>query len=81
MLLNTFATILGAIILIAIILPWFMIAVAACAVFYLMSAAYYRASAREIKVRTAIMLPLGVQADIFFFIQRLGTSCLVFADS
>lgn len=50
MFLNTFSSIIGAILLIAIILPWFLIAVAVCGVMYIMAAAFYRASAREIKV-------------------------------
>lgn len=50
MFLNTFSSIIGAIILIAIVLPWFLIAVAVCGVLYVMAAAFYRASAREIKV-------------------------------
>jgi hypothetical protein len=46
----TLANIIGAIILIAIILPWFLIAVAAILLGYVYFAAFYRASAREIKV-------------------------------
>ncbi|TRM64251.1 P-loop containing nucleoside triphosphate hydrolase protein [Schizophyllum amplum] len=46
---TTFSGILGAIILIAIVLPWFLIAVAAVMVVYLYAATYYRASARELK--------------------------------
>ena len=48
---NTFSSILGAIILIAIVLPWFLIAVAVVMLIYLYAAMYYRASARELKVR------------------------------
>lgn len=50
MLLMTFSNILGAIILIAIILPWFLIAVAAVSLAYLWAALFYQASARELKV-------------------------------
>ena len=50
MFLNTLSTIIGAIILIAIVLPWFLIAVAVVLVLYATAAAFYRASAREIKV-------------------------------
>ena len=46
----TLANILGAIILIAIVLPWFLIGVAAIALLYVWAAAFYRASARELKV-------------------------------
>ncbi|KAJ7841321.1 ABC transporter [Mycena olivaceomarginata] len=45
----TLANIIGAIILIAIILPWFLIAVAAILLGYVYFAAFYRASAREIQ--------------------------------
>ncbi len=51
MLLNTASSIVGAIILISIVLPWFLIAVAIVLVLYSMAAAFYRASAREMKVR------------------------------
>lgn len=47
---NMFATVIGAIILVAIVLPWFLIAVGVCIVLYIMASAYYRASAREIQV-------------------------------
>ena len=47
----TLANILGAIILIAIVLPWFLIAVGVISIVYIMSAVFYRASARELKVR------------------------------
>lgn len=49
MLFATLANILGAIILIAILLPWFLVAVAAIAVLYVWAAMFYRASARELK--------------------------------
>ena len=44
---------MGAIVLISIVLPWFLIAVAIVLVLYAMAAAFYRASARETKVRAA----------------------------
>jgi len=50
----TFSNILGAVILIAILLPWFLIAVAAVLLAYLWSAIFYQASARELKVRRLI---------------------------
>ena len=46
----TLANILGAIILIAIVLPWFLIAVGVVSVAYIWAAMFYRASARELKV-------------------------------
>ncbi|TFK27186.1 ATP-binding cassette transporter YOR1 [Coprinopsis marcescibilis] len=46
---NTFCVILGAIILIAIILPWFLIGVFVIMVLYVWAAAFYRSSARELK--------------------------------
>ena len=39
--------------MISILLPWFLIAVAIVLVLYATAAAFYRASARELKVRTA----------------------------
>ncbi|KAJ7220100.1 ABC transporter [Mycena pura] len=47
----TLASILGAIILVAVILPWFLIAVACILMMYFYFAAFYRSSAREIKIR------------------------------
>lgn len=47
---STLASILGAIILISIVLPWFLIGVAAITLLYIWAAAFYRASARELKV-------------------------------
>ncbi|KAF7375201.1 Oligomycin resistance ATP-dependent permease YOR1 [Mycena sanguinolenta] len=51
----TAANILGAVILIAIILPWFLIAVACVFSLYAWFAAFYRSSAREIKRLDAIL--------------------------
>ncbi|KAF8166131.1 ABC transporter [Mycena galopus ATCC 62051] len=51
----TLSNITGAIILIAIILPWFLIAVTAILVMYWFLAAFYRSSAREIKRLDAIL--------------------------
>lgn len=51
MFMSTLANIVGAIILIAIVLPWFLIAVFALSACYLWAAFFYRASARELKVR------------------------------
>jgi hypothetical protein len=48
---NTLSTILGAVILISILLPWFLVGVACIAVVYVYVAMFYRASARELKVR------------------------------
>lgn len=47
----TLAQILGAIILIATVLPYFLIAVAVISVVYVYAALFYRSSARELKVR------------------------------
>ncbi|KAH9003061.1 ABC transporter [Lactarius hatsudake] len=55
MLINTFSTIIGAIVLISILLPWFLIAVAVVLVLYAMASAFYRASAREMKRLDAIL--------------------------
>ncbi|KAJ7671586.1 ABC transporter [Mycena polygramma] len=51
----TFANIIGAIILIAVILPWFLIAVVCILIMYVYFAAFYRSSAREIKRLDAIL--------------------------
>jgi ABC-type multidrug transport system fused ATPase/permease subunit len=49
MLANTSSSILGAIILISIVLPWFLIGVFCIITLYIYAAAFYRASARELK--------------------------------
>ncbi|KAI0360140.1 P-loop containing nucleoside triphosphate hydrolase protein [Trametes cingulata] len=51
----TLGNIVGAIILIAIVLPWFLIAVATVSVAYVWAALFYRASARELKRLDAIL--------------------------
>jgi len=51
MFLATFTGIIGAAVLISIVLPWFLIAISVTGIAYAYSAAYYRASARELKVR------------------------------
>lgn len=56
MLAGTTSNILGAVILISIVLPWFLIGVAFIFVLYVYAAAFYRASARELKVRHAVAL-------------------------
>ena len=55
MLVATLANIIGEIVLIAIVLPWFLIPVAAVSVAYLYAAFFYRASARELKRLDAIL--------------------------
>ncbi|KAH6913063.1 ATP-binding cassette transporter YOR1 [Coprinopsis sp. MPI-PUGE-AT-0042] len=52
---NTFCSILGAIILISIVLPWFLIAVAVILLAYIWAAAFYRSSARELKRLDSIL--------------------------
>ena len=56
---STLSNILGAIILIAIVLPWFLIAVFSISALYLWAAVFYRASARELK-------RLGTYLSTFF---------------
>jgi len=46
---TTFSAILGALILISIILPWFLIAIFCILICYVYAAIFYRASARELK--------------------------------
>ena len=55
MFLGTFASIVGSFVLIAIIIPWFLIAVGVVAIAYVAFAMYYRASARELKRLDAIL--------------------------
>ncbi|KAF5382133.1 hypothetical protein D9615_004305 [Tricholomella constricta] len=52
---GTSSSIIGAIILISIVLPWFLIGVACIVVLYLYAAAFYRASAREMKRLDAVL--------------------------
>jgi ABC-type multidrug transport system fused ATPase/permease subunit len=52
---STLSAILGAVILISIILPWFLIGVACISIVYVYVAIFYRASARELKVRPIIL--------------------------
>ncbi|KII89764.1 hypothetical protein PLICRDRAFT_39929 [Plicaturopsis crispa FD-325 SS-3] len=52
---NTFSSIIGAIILISIILPWFLIAIVCISACYVLAAFFYRASARELKRLDAIL--------------------------
>ena len=51
MFINAISSIIGAIVLISILLPWFLIVVAVVSVLFAMASAFYRASAREMKVR------------------------------
>ncbi|KAH9043416.1 ABC transporter [Lactarius hengduanensis] len=52
---NTISSVLAAVILISILLPWFLVAVAAVSVLYAVTFAFYRASAREMKRLDAIL--------------------------
>ncbi|KAI0268425.1 ABC transporter [Russula aff. rugulosa BPL654] len=53
--LNTASSTVGAVVLISILLPWFLIALAIVFVLYAMAATFYRASARETKRLDAIL--------------------------
>ncbi|KAI9439890.1 ABC transporter [Lactarius indigo] len=55
MLINAISSIFGAVVLISILLPWFLIVVAVVFVLYAMASAFYRASAREMKRLDAIL--------------------------
>ena len=55
MFLMTFSNVIGAFVLIGVIIPWFLIAVAAIMVVYYGLSVYYRASARELKRLDAIL--------------------------
>ncbi|KAG6850713.1 hypothetical protein H0H93_009871 [Arthromyces matolae] len=52
---GTASSIIGAVILIAIVLPWFLIGVACILILYVYAAAFYRASARELKRLDAVL--------------------------
>ncbi|KAG6832807.1 hypothetical protein H0H92_009426 [Tricholoma furcatifolium] len=52
---GTSSSIIGAIILISIVLPWFLIGVACIIMLYFYAAAFYRASARELKRLDAVL--------------------------
>lgn len=51
MFIGTVVQIIGAVVLISIVQPWFLLAVAIILLAYYWIAMYYRASAREVKVR------------------------------
>ena len=55
MFLITFSNVIGAFVLIAVIIPWFLIAVAVIMTAYFFLSLYYRASARELKRLDAIL--------------------------
>ena len=50
---NLITTIFGAIILISIVFPWFLLPVLFVTILYVYAAAFYCASARELKVRAS----------------------------
>ncbi|KAF8258908.1 ABC transporter [Lactarius quietus] len=54
-LIGTFSTIVGAVVLISILIPWFLIAVVFVFILYGMASAFYRSSARELKRLDAIL--------------------------
>ena len=68
MLLSTVSNIFGAIILIAIVVPWFLIAIGGILVLYALTAIFYRQSAREIKVRAN---PLSIYVPVLTTFKRL----------
>ena len=53
MFLTTLSNIIGSMILIAIVTPWFLIALGCVLIIYALIALFYRRSAREIKVCTS----------------------------
>src|SRR5260370_2466634 len=68
MLISTFSNIIGAVVLISILLPWFLIAVAVVFVLYAMASTFYRSSAREMKVR---VLQIRYMNPFTRYMQRL----------
>ena len=61
MFLTTMANIVGSMILIAIVTPWFLIALGFVLVLYALAAIFYRRSAREIKVRYVSLVGVDSQ--------------------
>ena len=55
MILMTFTNVMGSFLLIAVIIPWFLVAVAAIMIVYYAFVSYYRVSARELKRLDAIL--------------------------
>ena len=83
MLTSTFSSVLGAIILISIVLPWFLIGVLSVLLICVYAAAFYRSSARELTVPfyhlNGFCRP---DPTIFFFpSQRLGRGSSMFPHS
>lgn len=75
MFMGTFSSILGAIILISVVLPWFLIGVFVILLGYVYAAAFYRASARELKVRSIFLIIRLIYLQLLF--QRLGETRLL----
>ena len=55
MFLITISNLIGAFVLIGIVIPWFLVAVACLMIVYYLAAVYYRASARELKRLDAVL--------------------------
>ncbi|PFH53092.1 hypothetical protein AMATHDRAFT_73621 [Amanita thiersii Skay4041] len=73
MLAGTMSSILGAVILISIVLPWFLIGVACIFVIYLWAATFYRASARELKNTTDAVLRSSLYSHFSESLSGLAT--------
>jgi hypothetical protein len=67
MFMGTFSSILGAIILISIVLPWFLIGVFVILLGYIYAAAFYRASARELKRLGRFSSSVSVETCLIIF--------------
>jgi ABC-type multidrug transport system permease subunit len=65
----TASQIIGAIILISIVLPWFLLVVFIVLICYFYAALFYRASARELKVRRGGFI---ISMKLISSFQRLG---------
>jgi ABC-type multidrug transport system fused ATPase/permease subunit len=80
MFVSTFSSILGAVILISIVLPWFLIAVFVFFIAYFYAAVFYRASARELMVcfpsytfnRRAYLMCMFTSVLVNIFLQRMA---------
>ncbi|KDQ57208.1 hypothetical protein JAAARDRAFT_35814 [Jaapia argillacea MUCL 33604] len=73
MFMNTFSSIIGAIILISIILPYFLVAVFAILLLYAYFAFFYRASARELKVSLDAILRSSLYSHFSESLSGLAT--------
>jgi ABC-type multidrug transport system fused ATPase/permease subunit len=71
---NTLSNIIGAVILISILLPWFLIAVASISLIYYFYAVFYRSSARELKVSFCLFVRYTILST-WLLITSIASGC------